>query len=370
MKRLLFVVLVLACAVPVFADDALVLPQGVWRTRIIPVYSFARNVFEDDFGVDRESVEADLSVFSLGFAVEYAFTDWITAAMQWTPGLVAWSDIDTDDDGDVTVNRWFDLFAGSKFQLIGPTPSNPVTRRDMRLALAAGFKIPFASADWESEAESRGDGKDFIGANVARNVLGVGARFYFDYIFSERFFVNLYSEFIRYPVDGDAPTLATYGGVATHNFIRGIGDANPFGYDKLPDDKFGYGYDLTLEIEPYYVHDAAAGLRITPSLPVTFNYSPELTLDGKRLSRIKGYTGFDPGPDPLDPGDYVWEDGRIYPDAGPSMLLSVGPTVEFFFTGLKVPTALEVTYSYPVAGRNTNATNALIIQIKNYLKFW
>ena len=326
MKRLLLIVLVLAFAAPLFADDALTLPTGVWRTRVVPVYSFTSSVFEagEGFTADRESVD-DRKAFLLGFAVEYGITDWITAAVQWTPAVTVWSDIDMDnpvspllEDGDASLNRWSDIFVGAKLQVIGPQA--PVARNDMRLAVAPGVKIPLPSADWEDERDNVIGDDDYTAANVDRNVFGIGGRFYYDYIFSPEFFVNLYSEFIAYPLEGAAPSV---------------------GYELLgmTDDKFKYGYDLTLEIEPHYVYTASPNLRITPSLPITFTHSPGLEYDGEQVGRM-------------------------------SRVLTVEPTVEFFFTGLTVPTALEIGYRYPVAGQNAGATNALVIQIKNYLKFW
>ena len=324
MKRLLLIVLVLAFTSPLFADDALTLPTGVWRTRVVPVYSFTSSVFEagEGFTADRESVD-DRKAFLLGFAVEYGITDWITAAVQWTPAVTAWSEIDQDTfPGDATLNRWSDIFVGAKVQIIGPEA--PVSRSDMRLAMAPGVKIPLPSADWEDEIDNAGAGDDFIAANVDRNVLGIGGRFYFDYLFSPEFFVNLYAEYIAYPIEGEPP-LGMY---AAGALMGG-----------LDTDKVGYGYDLTLEIEPHYVYTASPDLRITPSLPITFTHSPGLEYDGEQVGRM-------------------------------SRVLTVEPTVEFFFTGLTVPTALEIGYRYPVAGQNAGATNALVIQIKNYLKFW
>lgn len=320
MKRLLLIVLVLAFAAPAFADDALVLPQGVWRTRVIPAFVFGGNSFDDDFSFDRESSD-DVRIMTLGFAVEYGINDWITAAAQWAPAFSVWSDLSDDRQ----IARWADLFLGAKFQLIGPEA--PVSRNDMRLALAPGVKVPFPAADWDDSIEDFQAGDEFVAQSLDRNVLGVGGRFYFDYVFSPAFYLNFFTELIMYPIEGGAPNLGYYLPVA-------------FGGAGLDDDKFDYGYDLKLEIEPHYIYTASPNLRITPSLPITFTHSPDLKYDGNTL------------------------------DDTASSLLTVAPTVEFFFTGLTVPTALELTYSIPVAGQNSPANHAVILQIKNYLKFW
>ncbi|TVR28970.1 MAG: hypothetical protein EA404_15910 [Spirochaetaceae bacterium] len=365
MKRLLLIVLVLAFAAPVFADDALTLPTGVWRTRVVPVYSFARNEFDGTFGVGRSGSDADLDVLSLGFALEYGVTDWITIAGQWTPGFTVWSNLDADVpnplrfpatgddvDGDISVGRWFDLFLGAKLQLIGENA--PARRNDVRLAIAPGVKVPFPAPDWDDEQENLEDDDDFIISGADKNLLGFGGRLYIDYVFSPRFFLNFYTELIAYPGKGPAPS------VLVHKLIDELNGLSAFGADvDLANDKFEYGYDLTVEIEPTYIHTASPGLRITPSLPITFNYSPEPKLDGTRMSEIEVDLT------PL-PGGVI----NPFASVGHSSLLSVAPTVEFFFTGLTVPTALEIAYRYPVAGVNSNATNVFVIQVKNYLKFW
>ena len=50
MKRILILLLLLAVASFVFADDALVLPKGVLRTYITGAYGFAQADFPGSFG--------------------------------------------------------------------------------------------------------------------------------------------------------------------------------------------------------------------------------------------------------------------------------------------------------------------------------
>ncbi|TVR68216.1 MAG: hypothetical protein EA427_10995, partial [Spirochaetaceae bacterium] len=172
MKKAIVLVLLAAFVVPAFADDALTLPQSVFRTRVVPAYLFSSSAFEDDFETGPSSAN-DVSAFLLGFALEYGVNDWITAGLQWAPGVALSSDIETPFPGDATINPLFDLFVGAKVQILGPNA--PVQNDSIRLAVSPGVKIPFTSgADWEDEAADLEAGKDFVATNADKNRIGVG----------------------------------------------------------------------------------------------------------------------------------------------------------------------------------------------------
>ncbi|SIP87247.1 hypothetical protein SAMN05920897_10145 [Alkalispirochaeta americana] len=262
---LLAVALLLGVAgVHLSADHARTLPARVLRTHVIPIYSFAREDFKDDFRFDIESASADVDIFSIGFALEYGITDWITAAAQWTPTAVLWSKIDADiklpavppagePAGDPQVGTWFDLFLGAKVQVVGERA--PVRSDRIRFALAPGVKIPTSGEiDWDDEWDNAKDGDDYILTAPDRNIFGFGGRFFLDYIVSPSLFINFYGEAIYYPGTGNAPSLPVHAIASTAN---------------LDTDDFSYGYDITLEVEPHYIHTASPGLQITGSLPVT-----------------------------------------------------------------------------------------------------
>ncbi|TVR85542.1 MAG: hypothetical protein EA428_15710, partial [Spirochaetaceae bacterium] len=185
--------------------------------------------------------------------------------------------------------------------------------------------------------------------------------------FTEKFFVNVFSEFGFYPQGGNPDSLATYGAIRTHNVIRetdvsALGQpTNPAGLDPLPTDKYEYRYDITLEIDPQYETTLAPGINFSAGLPLRLRYLPEPTLDGKSLSSVRGY-GAPGNANPLEPG-------LLFPNASSSTLLTVQPNVEFFFTTAPVPTAVNIGYRHAIAGQNSNATNAVILVIKNYLAF-
>ncbi len=322
MKKALLALLLAALVFPAFADDALVMPKGVFRVWIAPNYGTADEKFDDDGDkVDivspvTSTVSDGVSFFNLALALEYGVTDWITAAVQWVPGVNIWSTMGWDDTGPLywsqaVLGDFGDLFVGAKFQVIGP--KSPVQRTDMRFAAAAGVKIPMPGAS-EADANPTVD-KEFVAQEIDNHLWGLGFRFYFDYIFNPSFFVNLYNEFIYYPE-------------------QDVNDSVNFGDDT----KVAYGYDLTFEVEPQYQYPMANGMILKAGLPLTYKMAPETEVDG------------------------VGGDNESY-------LFSVGPNVAVFFTKAFVPFELELQYKLPLMGKNETAMHNVSLQGQFYLKF-
>jgi hypothetical protein len=322
MKKILILLLLCTFVAPIFADDALVLPKGVMRFYVVPTFSMA----DSEYDLDGEKVDMDsIKLMTVGAAVEYGVTDWISAAVQWTPGWGVWSDLEVSEYGYLTGP--FDIFAGAKVQIIGPKA--PVPNDTMRLCLAPGIKIPLPSPSDDSATEALNyftdvvldiSTEEWLASNLDKHVLALGGRAYFDYLFTEDFFLNLYSELIYYLQDADA----TKGG-ATEG-ATGASD-------------IGYGYDLTLEVEPSFWPWVAEGMQLKIGVPVTYVMSPEVEYDGTALA---------------DSDSYV---------------LSVAPSVALFTTVLPMPIEVKASYSLPLMGKNAQATNTIILQIKGFLKF-
>ena len=333
MKRIVVAVLLLALAAAVFADDALVLPKGVLRTYITGAYAFASQEW-DDTG---EKVELSLSGFdslsaiNAGGAIEFGVIDWISAAVQWAPGWNVWSATEngTPPYDKLQVNGPYNIFTGAKVQIIGPKA--PVANEKIRLAAAAGVKIPVKAPDatyWSEQfaAGLGGGGDDWVSSYNDKPLWGIGARGYFDYVLNKMFYFNLYSEFIYYP------------GTANRNEIS-VADWFAV-FLGAPNSEVSVGYDLTLEAEPHFQMMFGDSVQFGAALPVTFSMSPELKYD-----------------------DVAQADTDSY-------LLSVSPNVSLFLMGIRPPIEFKVGYTLPLVGKNANATNMLVIQLKVYLRFY
>jgi len=333
MKKICVFVLLFAVALSTFADDALVLPKGVFRTYITGAFAFATQAFDLD-GDKQDLDEESIRIFNLGGAVEYGVTDWISAAVQWAPGWYLWSSFYEATAADApldtaTVNGPADIFAGAKIQLIGENA--PVANQMFRLAFAPGVKIPLPSPDWQEEANDQAAGDPWKIFAADKHTLGVGGRAYFDYILNEMIYINLFGEFIYFPI---AKTYEDVGYIewATVQTLKGLGFPYPEEYE--------FGFDLTLEAEPHFEMMLTDGIRFGAGVPVTFFMTPEPKVDGTAQTDEDTY------------------------------LLTVAPNVSLFLMKFPVPLEFKLGYTLPLLGKNELAANILVLQLKSYLKFW
>lgn len=337
MKKLLILLVLAAIVLPVFADDALVLPQGVLRISIAPSYGFAKEQWDKDGeAVDITSdigTKSDgVKYFNLGIAFEYGVTDWITAAIQWTPGWTLWSTMGFDKVvvpaaalglpsalGNIPLyldqaklGSFLDLFAGAKIQIVGKKA--PVVKDTMRFSVAPGVKIPLPGAS--SADKKPTEDEAFVVKEPDNHLWGLGGRLYFDYNVTPEFFVNLYSEFIFYPE-------------------QKVSDSVNFG----DDNKVAKGFDWTIEVEPQYWAPVADGMIFKAFLPFTYKMSPDYKIEGTKVA-----------------------------DSAAS-ILSVTPALGLFFTKTFMPIELEVGYRWPLMGTNNTIMNVVYILGRFYMKF-
>lgn len=344
MKKAIVLVLLAAFFVPAFADDAITLPQGVMRTRVIPSMTIVNKVFDDD-GDREDNViglgEIDsLQIYNLSFALEYGITDWLTAGLQWTPGWRLASNFDFEanqlwqllgmqkENEKISSTGINDLFVGAKIQVVGDRGLVPDPT--IRFAVTPGIKIPLSQYDAKSESENFLDGKAFQPSRIDRGAWGLGGRLAFDYVINPQFYINLFNETVLYlPVDQQQFNPAAAAGSAAPGVSFG---------DIEEELEIKYGAELTFEVEPAYSMDIGNGVQMGLGLPITYKRTGETEIDGK-------------GAD-----DDAWT-------------LSVGPNVSFFFTQWTLPMEFEVGFSTPLAGKNSPVANTLTLQIKNFFRF-
>jgi len=331
MKKILIFVLLLGMASFCFADDALVMPKGVGRVYLTNAFAFASQEWDQD-GDKEDLTETTLGfgdinyrAFNLGVAFEFGVIDWITAAVQWAPGWNVWSQFpDANPPADeATVNGPADIFVGAKFQIVGPKA--PVANDMFRVAFAPGVKIPLSGPDFADENADASAGDPWIIETLDKHTLGVGGRAYFDYVVNDMLYINLFGEFIYYPQTVKLEDVS-YGKWFLVNFTP------------QPNADVDFGYDLILEVEPQF-EMPLGGTRLGFELPITFTYSPE-----------REYTGVPPDTD--------------------KYLLSVSPAASLFLLDFVVPMEFKLGYTYPVVGKNEQARNIVVLQVKAYFKFY
>ena len=338
MKKVLLALVLVCLVLPVFADDALVLPEGVLRITIAPSYSFGDKVWDSsgdsqDIATPSGAKSDGIKFLNLAMAFEYGVNDWITGAFQWTPGINLYSDLGFDKQAtpypgvyrrwdNAEMGRFFDLFFGAKVQVIGKKA--PVQRDDMRLSFAAGVKVPIPGGSYSDVTSKITTNDSFVLSEPDRHLWGLGLRAYYDYLFTESFFVNLYSEFIYYPE-------------------QKLKDGVNFGVD---DKKIAFGYDLKFEVEPTYTMPIGNGVNLKLSLPFTYAMTPDAEVDGSK---------------------YISSTTTKYAPA--SYMLSTSPTVGCFFTKTFMPFELLLKYKVPLVGENQKIIQNVALIGKFYLKF-
>jgi hypothetical protein len=305
----------------VFAEDAKTMPARMGRFYLAPSFSFANQTFDKDG--DRQDTtdgKGAVKMFNLGLAVEYGIINWITGAIQWAPGWNAWSDVDRvfgPFSKDANLKGFGDIFVGAKIQIIGADA--PVKNSTVRLALGPGVKIPLPGPDFVEEYAKVSPTNDeaVTVAKIDKHVFGFGARTYFDYIINDMFSINAYNEFIYYPIKAKGKN-------------HGLGTP--------ADAKVAYGFDLTFEVEPHFDKAFGNGILFHAGLPVNYKMTPDVKIEG-----------------------------TAQPDSA-THALALKPNASIFLTQLPLPLQFQLTYTAPLWGKSTNATNTLVLQIRAYFK--
>ncbi|QQO08608.1 hypothetical protein [Breznakiella homolactica] len=339
-KAIAFVLLgMVCCGSVIFADDAKTMPARVGRFYVAPTFAFANGEYNDDWEYEKyDDGDGALKVFNLGFAVEYGVLDWITAAVQWVPGWTIWSEVDTTigASDDVDANGLYDLFVGAKIQIVGEKA--PVKSTMFRAAIAPGVKIPLPGNDFEDEFKSAITNDSLTGANADKHAFGVGSRAYFDVLINKMFYINLYGEFLYFPIKKS---------FKDHSIVyQGLVAQNPALKPLLDDVDVSYGWDLTLELEPNFETTLTDGLTFSAGLPITFVMTPGLSFDHKLPAAVASYLGSE----------------------DPTYLLKLSPNVSFFLTNTLLPLEFKMTYAIPLIGQNSRALHSLTLQARIYFR--
>jgi hypothetical protein len=356
MKKFLVVLLLIGIALPVLANDALVLPQGVGRVYVVPVYGWQTGGWDDDG--EFESLDDDegaLTLFNLGLAGEYGVTDQISVGVQWAPGYNIVADFDDPGDDDYrTIRGAQPLRLGTEVGIVG---SRGWVQSDMfRVQGALGFEAPF-QPDWKTQGENLADESTYTDPQSfifgVKPFFAIGGGLSFDYVVMDGFYLNLFSEFRQH--FGRAFDLTDYYEAVGSVMGTPIGDptADPttVALDKyeLEVDPF---LEMDLEFDPNYTIALSDTFDLGFSLPITYAYTAQ-----------QDFTVVVEGDTAAGPGTLDTEQDE---ELDPSWTLTVGPTVSAFLTGLPVPLEFLTYLNLPVAGRNAGRTNQLVLEARVY----
>lgn len=311
MKKFLVLLLVLAALAPAFADDAKVLPKGVFRLSFV----FASNAYDqvfDDNGDLIDNPTGEVTALALGTAIEFGVTDQITAAVQWTPAWVFSSSIEAVPDANA--NGLADLFLGAKIQVLGS--NGLISNENLRFAFAPGLLLPLDDPDWAQEVANMMGGDEYKVQSPSIRAIGLGFRAYFDWVLSKMFFLNLYNQTIFYLPVTKIDSLSTY----------------------PTESEFAYGYKLTFEAEPHFDYSFSDKVSVSVGVPVTFTMTPDYEVDGV-----------------------------VVADSATS-LLTASPSASVFVMAF-MPFEFKAGYTLPILGQGTSAASTLVLQLKTFLKF-
>jgi hypothetical protein len=397
MKKCLLICLALLtlCGV-LFAEDANVLPGRVGRIYTIPVYRFYDGAYDGDGKYAAYAGGGAMKAFILAFAVEYGVNDWITAAVQWTPALAAWSDVDTAlgipsgqwssypgglaSSSSVNGNGLADIFVGAKIQFIGEKA--PIKNDMFHVAVAPGIIVPLPGPDYQKMFNNMLANNAVTAQNVDNHVFGLGARFWVDF-FLENFVTHLYSEFKYYPVKGKISDRSFQDYLQLQIYNAAISTAGASQKDEVD-----YGYNLTVELEPVYSFKNLGPGKLGVGAALNYVLNPGVKYGGiNNPGNVPGLTALSPF---ADPG--ISQRLRISPNVGYTIAnetLSVEgkvsyladayqtddklqhrikPEVNVFLYKTFLPIEIKARYEIPVWGKNAPAQHQMDLELRFYLK--
>jgi len=293
------------------ADDAIVLPKGVFRARLIPSYTMGSQQFNKDG--EKVDLGMDIKVMALSGAFELGIVDQVTFGVKWAPGYYIWSDISTSDKMKMTGAA--DLEVGAKAQIVG---SQGFAKSDaVRVALSAGAIVPLDKYDDAGELASAMAGDDFRLASASyAQTFGFGGKLDADYVLNKMFFFNLHGE-LKYYLKGEVSA----------GFMSPKVDTE-------------YGLVMVGEFEPHAEFALGESASLNIGLPVTFTTNGENTYAGTK------------------------------DDSSAGQLLVLGPSLSLMTKLGALPVEAQVQYSLPLMGKYDTAMSTLSLQLKIFGKIF
>jgi hypothetical protein len=352
---LMFVFIVSSFAV---ADDAIVLPKGVFRLRAIPSYSMTEKAYDKD-GADA-TTNAKGTVIAASGALELGLADPLTFGVKWAPGYYAISDLTNPPlaavgTGKLVYNGPADLELGAKLQILG---SAGLLKSDAaRFALTAGLVVPLDTYDATAEWNNYLAGKDYAAKSTSgHQSYGFGLKADGDYKINDMFFLNLHGEAKYFQADDSLQflTVATHAGAYGKAFA-GLYSGAPYFVPAgnataaaafadlaapLSFTKTEFGLVTLFEFEPHAAIPLGGKTTLNAGVPVTYSMN---------LAGTSTYNA-------------------VAKDILATSILTVGPNVSLFTLIGPLPVEFQVQYSMPLMGALNDATSTLSLQLKIFGK--
>jgi hypothetical protein len=321
MKKRFFVAIICLLAILVYGEDALVQAPG----NLLLTNSYSIGWIPGVYTINGDfngynSGDGNWTFLNVGLALELGLSDWITAGVQWAPGVNVWSQTDFKmapplniDFTKGTINVPYDPLIGVKFQLIGPKA--PFVSREARFVLAPGIKVPLPAPDLAKEYQNWSAGKSFFMGDPDLRAFAYGVALYADVVLHEFAFLNLYFQHLQFASN-------------KRNAFNAVDVKST--YDQL--------YLDTIELEPHFRMPLGSAMKIGASLPLRA----------------------------LVKADYSLE-GAIQPNTG-YFLMGFGPKLILLLTDTPVPLEFKLGFEFPIMGMNTASQRMLTLQVRPLLK--
>ena len=375
-------------AAQAWADDAFVLPEGVFRFTAATTSAFATQGFDSDgnrvalgsalgtqvksagtvlnsasggafpgqaWGALNPGVSVNASILREDLAFEYGASERVTWSIQVPLYLSSQVKVSPDADmnlafaslnapgspvaGSGKVGELFrklsqggthagpigDILAGAKVQFLR-TGESPLSTEPgvWRGAFALGAYLP-------SGTVASPDSNDFSTTFAESKSWIVGARTYWDHQFTPSFYLDLFTEH-QYRFAGAAKYLATDPRTATYQVLDVRYRPGIYNH---------FEADFTLTPEVFRNLRSDSGLR----------FAADLSAEGEYTDAPAGYESLV---------------GRTRPSQS---AFSVIPYLGVFYTGSPLPVKLKTSYSAVAGGRNSEALSGFTFLAQAYMKF-
>jgi hypothetical protein len=352
MKKAFLGLCLAALVLPLFADDAIVLPKGVFRLRAIPSYSMTDKAYDSQG--DLEASIADGGVTALSGTFELGIVDPVTFGVRWAPGYYLSSDFTTAGYEKMAYTGPADLEIGMKIQALG---SQGFAKSDkFRLAFTPGVGIPLDSYDAQAEWKNKLAGDDFrASSSSGHQSLYFGFKADADYLIDSVFSLNLHGQALYFNPNESLQflTIATYWGAYQKAYAGYLASApgdtagaatyaagQAQAYSPMTETKTEYGVETMFEFEPRAALPIGSAATLNLGLPLTYLYNlgDKVTYNGKTTT----------------------QDDETFLAIGPkaSIMTKIGP----------LPVEAEAQYTLPLMGKNSEHTSTITLQLKIFGK--